>query len=303
MMLAHERSMRLPPWFKVRLTTSGQFKRVNSLIRANRLHTVCRSAACPNLTECWNAGTATFMLLGNVCTRACRFCNVPKGRPQGLDTEEPTRVAETVSALKLKYAVLTSVTRDDLEDGGSGVFAETVRAIRAKSPGCRVEVLVPDFQGAEASLLIVLDSNPDILNHNLETVPSLYAKVRPQADYLRSLDLLAKSAKYGAITKTGLMLGLGERMDEVRKVMGDIQSIGCSILTLGQYLQPGKNHLPVEKYYHPDEFAMLRDEAMAMGFKHVASGPLVRSSYHADRYGKDDDLMSNGSAAVFPKPM
>ena len=283
---AHERSKRLPPWFKVRLTTSDQFTQVNSLIRANRLHTVCRSAACPNQIECWNAGTATFMILGNVCTRGCRFCNVPKGRPKGLDTEEPARVAEAVTALKLKYAVITSVTRDDLVDGGAGLFAETVRAIRAKSPDCQVEVLIPDFQGVEASLLTVLDSNPDVLNHNIETVPSLYTKVRPHADYLRSLQVLARSAKYDAITKTGLMLGLGERLDEVRKVMGDLQSIGCSILTLGQYLQPSRKHLSVEKYYRPDEFTMLRDEAMSMGFHRVAAGPRVRSSYHAERYGK-----------------
>lgn len=284
-MQAHERSRRLPPWFKVRLTTSDKFKQVNSLIRANKLHTVCRSAACPNQTECWNAGTATFMILGNVCTRGCRFCNVPKGKPEGLDTEEPTRVAEAVNALKLKYAVITSVTRDDLEDGGAGIFAATVRAIRAKSPVCQVEVLIPDFQGTEASLLTVLDSNPDVLNHNLETVPSLYTKVRPHADYFRSLTVLTRSEKYGAITKSGLMLGLGEGMDEVRKVMGDLQSIGCSILTLGQYLQPSKEHLPVERYYRPDEFTMLRDEAMAMGFQRVVAGPLVRSSYHAAEHG------------------
>jgi len=284
-MQAHERSRRLPPWFKVRLTTNDQFKQINSLIRANKLHTVCRSAACPNQTECWNAGTATFMILGNVCTRGCRFCNIPKGKPEGLDTEEPTRIAEAVNALKLKYAVITSVTRDDLDDGGSGMFAETVRAIRSKSPDCQVEVLIPDFQGAEASLLTVLDSNPDVLNHNLETVPSLYTKVRPHADYFRSLTVLARSEKYGTITKTGLMLGLGESIDEVRKVMGDLQSIGCSILTLGQYLQPSKDHLPVEKYYRPDEFTMLRDEAIAMGFQRVVAGPLVRSSYHAAEHG------------------
>ena len=291
MMQAHERSKRLPPWFKVRLTTSDQFTQVNSLIRANRLHTVCRSAACPNQTECWNAGTATFMILGNVCTRLCRFCNVPKGRPEGLDTEEPARVAEAVKALKLQYAVITSVTRDDLEDGGAGIFAATVRAIRAKSPDCQVEVLIPDFQGAEASLLTVLDSHPDVLNHNIETVPSLYTKVRPHADYLRSLEVLARSAKYGAITKTGLMLGLGESMDEVRKVMGDLQSVGCTILTLGQYLQPSRKHLSVEKYYRPDEFTMLSEEAISMGFQSVAAGPRVRSSYHAERYGKNYDRM------------
>ena len=285
MMRAHERSGRLPPWFKVRLATSEQFMRVNSLVRANKLHTVCRSAACPNQTECWNSGTATFMILGNVCTRGCRFCNVPKGKPEGLDKEVPARVAEAVMALKLKYAVITSVTRDDLEDGGAGIFSETIRAIRAKSPGCQVEVLIPDFQGVETSLLTVLDSNPDVLNHNLETVPSLYTKVRPQADYLRSLEVLERSSKNGAITKTGLMLGLGESMDEVRRVMEDLQSIECSILTLGQYLQSSRQHLPVEKYYHPDEFAEFRNQALALGFRHVVAGPLVRSSYHAAKHG------------------
>jgi lipoyl synthase len=284
-MQAHEGYRRLPPWFKVRLTTSDKFKQVNSLIRTNKLHTVCRSAACPNQTECWNAGTATFMILGTVCTRGCRFCNVPKGKPEGLDTEEPARVAEAVNALKLKYAVITSVTRDDLEDGGARIFAATVQAIRAKSPVCQVEVLIPDFQGVEASLLTVLDSKPDVLNHNLETVPSLYTKVRPNADYFRSLTVLARSEKYGTITKTGLMLGLGESIDEVLKVMGDLQSIGCSILTLGQYLQPSKEHLPVEKYYRPDEFTMLRDEAITMGFQRVVAGPLVRSSYRAAEHG------------------
>jgi lipoic acid synthetase len=283
-MQARERTRRLPPWFKIRLTTSDQFTQVRSLVRANELHTVCQSAACPNQTECWNAGTATFMILGNVCTRGCRFCNVPKGRPEGLDTEEPGRVAEAVAALRLKYAVVTSVTRDDLEDGGAGVFAGTINAIRAKSPGCRVEVLIPDFQGSEASLRTVLDAEPDVLSHNIETVPSLYSRVRLQADYRRSLKVLTRAEKYGAITKSGLMLGLGESMDEVRRVMGDIRNVGCAILTLGQYLQPGKNHLPVEKYYHPDEFTLLRDEAMAMGFRYAVAGPLVRSSYHAGRY-------------------
>ena len=262
-----------------------QFMRVNSLVNANKLHTVCRSAACPNQTECWNAGTATFMILGNVCTRGCRFCNVPKGMPEGLDAEEPARIADAVKALKLRYAVITSVTRDDLEDGGSRIFSETVRAIRAVSPGCKVEVLIPDFQGSEASLLTVLDSNPDVLDHNLETVPSLYPTVRPQADYLRSLEVLARSEKFGSITKTGLMLGLGETKEEVLKVMRDLRIIGCSILTIGQYLQPSRKHLPVERYYHPGEFALFRDQALALGFRHVMAGPLARSSYHAAEHG------------------
>ena len=276
---------RLPPWFKIRLRAGGQLNTVRSLILTNKLHTVCQSAACPNQTECWNAGTATFMVLGNVCTRGCRFCNVPKGVPHGMDQDEPDRVADAVAALKLKYAVVTSVTRDDLVDGGAEIFARTIQAIRLKSPECRVEVLIPDFQGSEPSLRIVLGAKPDILNHNLETVPSLYSRVRPQADYRRSLGLLSRAGDSGAVTKTGLMLGLGEEKEELLAVMRDLRGIGCSILTLGQYLQPGKTHLAVEKYYHPDEFTVLRDQALALGFRHVVAGPLVRSSYHAEKYG------------------
>jgi lipoic acid synthetase len=254
-------------------------------IKTNNLNTVCRSAACPNQAECWDAGTAAFMILGNICTRSCRFCNVLKGTPEVLDLDEPNRVALAVAALRLNYAVVTSVTRDDLEDGGAELFAATIRAIRAKTPGCRVEILVPDFQGSDGSLRAVLDADPDVLNHNLETVPSLYSRVRPQADYQRSLGLLSRSKSYGAVTKTGLMLGLGEELDEVRLVMNDLLKIGCNILTIGQYLQPNKGALPVEKYYHPDEFSKLREEALAMGFRHVEAGPLVRSSYHAGKYG------------------
>jgi lipoic acid synthetase len=276
---------RLPPWFKIQLTAGEQLTTIRSLIKTKKLHTVCRSASCPNQTECWNAGTATFMILGNLCTRRCRFCNVPKGVPEGLDRDEPNRVADAVAALKLKYAVVTSVTRDDLVDGGAEIFAETIRAIRAKSPGCRVEVLIPDFQGSEESLRTVLDAKPDILNHNLETVQSLYSRVRPQADYRRSLLLLSRAGADGAVTKTGLMLGLGEAREEILEVMGDLREVGCSILTLGQYLRPGKTHLPVEKYYHPDEFAELRDQALSLGFRHIVAGPLVRSSYHAEKYG------------------
>ncbi len=286
-MQAREKPGRLPQWFKIRLTRSDQFTLVRSLIRTNNLHTVCQSAACPNQTECWNAGTATFMILGNRCTRGCRFCNVQKGRPKGLDAKEPGRVADAVATLRLKYAVVTSVTRDDLEDGGAKVFAQTIKAIRAKSPDCRVEVLIPDFQGSEVSLRTVLNAKPDVLSHNIETVPSLYSRVRPQADYRRSLNVLSRAQKYGAVTKSGLMLGLGEGLDEVRRVMGDLYSVKCTILTLGQYLQPSINHLPVEKYYHPDEFAELRYQALDLGFTHVAAGPLVRSSYQAEAYGRE----------------
>jgi lipoic acid synthetase len=224
------------------------------------------------------------MILGNTCTRNCRFCGVPKGSPQGLDLDEPDRVAQAVSSLQLKYVVITSVTRDDLEDGGARLFAETITAIRTKTAACRVEVLVPDFKGSENSLRTVLDASPAVLNHNIETVPELYPTVRPQADYQRSLALLASAHAHGSPTKSGLMLGLGESMHEIREVMRDLRSIHCSFLTLGQYLQPSKKHLPVEKYYHPDEFAKLRDEAMELGFQFVAAAPLARSSYHAEEY-------------------
>ncbi|MEK6698677.1 MAG: lipoyl synthase [Nitrospirota bacterium] len=279
-----ERPKRLPPWFKVRLTTNERFAAVRNLVRDNGLHTVCRSAACPNRNECWNAGTATFMILGNVCSRGCRFCNVPQGAPSGPDHGEPGRVADAVAALHLSYAVVTSVTRDDLPDGGAGIFAETIRSIREKSPGCRVEVLIPDLQGSFESLGTVLDAFPDVLNHNLETVPSLYPRVRPQADYGRSRELLKQARLSGAVTKSGLMLGLGESLSEVRVVMNDLRMTGCEILTLGQYLQPNKRALSVEKYYHPDEFAQLKNEALGLGFRQVVAGPLVRSSYHAGEY-------------------
>ena len=272
---------RLPPWFKVRLSTNERASHVRRLIRENNLHTVCKSAACPNQTECWNAGTATFMILGNVCTRGCRFCNVPKGTPSGLDADEPRRVAHAVAELDLSYAVVTSVTRDDLADGGSGIFAETIREIRKLSPECKVEVLIPDFQGSESALRSVLEASPDVLNHNIETVPSLYSRVRPQADYERSVALLSRAEAYGATTKSGLMLGLGESIDEVRSVMHDLRAAGCDMLTIGQYLQPGKIHLPVMKYYSPEEFKYLQQEALSRGFRRVASGPMVRSSYHA----------------------
>ena len=276
---------RLPPWFRIRLAAGGRLMDVRNLVRNNDLHTVCQSASCPNRMECWNEGTATFLILGNVCTRGCRFCNVPKGAPEGLDLDEPNRVALAVAALHLNYAVITSVTRDDLADGGAAIFAETIKAVREQVPGCRVEVLIPDFQGSEAALGAVLRAAPDVLNHNLETVPSLYARVRPRADYPRSLQLLERARAYGAATKTGLMLGLGENLDEVRSVLHDIKRAGCSVLTLGQYLRPGKSHLPVEKYYHPAEFDALRKEALALGIRHVVAGPLVRSSYRAGEQG------------------
>jgi lipoyl synthase len=279
-----KRRNRLPAWFKIRFTTGDGFKNVQKQIHSNKLHTVCRSAACPNQSECWNAGTATFMILGDVCTRSCRFCSIQKGMPDGIDQEEPERVARAVAELNLNYAVITSVTRDDLPDGGAELFAATIKAIRKASPDCRVEVLIPDFRGSAESLETVLSASPDVLNHNLETVPSLYSLVRPQALYNRSLELLSRARQCGSTTKTGLMLGLGEGTAEVRSVMHDLRSVDCQILTLGQYLQPSRNHLPVETYYSPDEFASLREEALSIGFKHIVAGPLVRSSYHANSY-------------------
>ena len=276
---------RLPPWFRTSLSTGVRFAKVNNRVRQNRLHTVCESAACPNRNECWNAGTATFLVLGDRCTRSCRFCNIPSGAPSPVDNDEPQRVANAVAALGLRYAVVTSVTRDDLTDGGAEHFAETIRAIRRTTPDCRVEVLVPDFKGARTSLETVLQACPDVLNHNLETVPSLYPRVRPQADYGRSLLLLRRAKDRGAVTKSGLMLGLGEGGDEVRSVLKDLRRVGCDILTVGQYLRPSQRHLPVERYYQPEEFAAVRSEAMVMGFPKVAAGPLVRSSYHAEQHG------------------
>ncbi len=287
-MPSEKTTKRLPAWFKIRLTTTKQSTLVRTVLQDKKLHTVCRSAACPNQTECWNAGTATFLILGNRCTRNCGFCTVPKGNPGPADLDEPRRVAEAVSALGLRYAVVTSVTRDDLHDGGASLFAGTIRAIRSASPGCRIEVLIPDFQGSEAALTTVLSAGPDVLNHNLETVPSLYSRVRPQADYRRSLELLKRAASKGFVTKSGLMLGLGEGREELFHVMQDLRDTGCSILTLGQYLRPGKTHLPVEKYYEPGEFDDFRTHGTNLGFREVVAGPLVRSSYHAEKYGSRD---------------
>ena len=281
---AGRETKRLPSWIKIRLTTNERLADVRRLIRNNHLNTVCQSAACPNQTECWNSGTATFLILGNICTRRCRFCNVPKGKPEGLDSDEPKRVAKVVELLQLNYAVVTSVTRDDLPDGGAAIFSETIKAIRSSAPNCRIEVLIPDFQGSEASLHTVLQAGPDVLNHNIETVPVLYPSVRPLADYQRSLTVLARTGSYGSsLVKSGLMLGLGETKENLRAVMMDLRNAHCDILTLGQYLQPTKNHLPVKRFYHPDEFSDLRTQGYEMGFRHVVAGPLVRSSYHAEQ--------------------
>jgi lipoic acid synthetase len=274
---------RHPDWIKVRAPGGGDYAQTRATVRELQLHTVCEEAQCPNLAECWGHRTATFMLLGDVCTRNCGYCAVAHGRPTPVDTDEPGRVAEGVERLGLQHVVITSVDRDDLEDGGAAHFAATARAVKERRPDCKVEVLTPDFQGSSAALDTVVDAPIDVFNHNTETVPSLYRRARPGGRYDRSLALLerAKRRRADLLTKTGLMLGLGEPENEVLKVFEDLAAVGCDILTLGQYLQPTRRHLAVERYLHPDEFAELRRRAMALGFRHVESGPLVRSSYHA----------------------
>ena len=274
---------RHPEWIKVKAPSGQTFFETKRLVSDLRLHTVCEEAHCPNVGECWGHRTATFMLLGDVCTRNCGFCAVRHGRPQAVDPREPERVAEGVTRLGLRHVVVTSVDRDDLPDGGAGHFARTAQAIKARRPDCRVEVLVPDFKGDPLAVQTVVDAPIDIFNHNTESVPRLYKRVRPGAQYERSLALLrqAKERRPDVLTKTGLMLGLGEESDEVQAVFGDLQSAGCDILTLGQYLRPSAAHLPVERYLTPAEFTALRQDALRFGFRHVESGPLVRSSYHA----------------------
>lgn len=272
-----------PEWIRAPARTGENYQQVRALIEGLRLHTVCESAACPNAGECWNHRTATFMILGNVCTRRCGFCAVSKGAPLPVDYDEPRRVAEAAATLGLKYAVITSVNRDDRKDGGAELFALTIRAIRERIPGCKVEVLIPDFQGSHAAMDIVMEAAPDVLNHNIETVPRLYRQVRLGARYERSLDILAyaKQLRPDIPTKSGIMLGLGETLEEVHQVMRDLHAHHVDILTIGQYLRPSPKHLPVIRYVHPDEFAGLARLGRQMGFAHVESGPLVRSSYHA----------------------
>lgn len=272
-----------PAWLRVRAPGSPGYRRLKRLVREQRLHTVCEEAGCPNIGECWQHGTATFMILGSVCTRACAYCNVEHGRPGPVDPAEPARVAEAVRTLDLDHAVITSVDRDDLDDSGAGVFADTVAAIRARSPACRIETLVPDFGGSTAALDTVLAAGPDILNHNLETVRGQYRRARPGGSYDRALRLLAHAGRRraAAATKSGLMVGLGETRDELLTALADLRQAGCDIVTIGQYLRPSLAHLPVARYYDPAEFASLGRAAAALGFGHVESGPLVRSSYHA----------------------
>lgn len=276
------RRERRPEWLKARIPSGENYAKIKGLIDRNKLHTVCEEARCPNMGECWNHGTATFMILGDICTRSCGFCAVTTGRPTELDAGEPRRVAEAVQTMGIRHAVVTSVNRDELYDGGAQIFAETIREIRTLCPQTKVEVLIPDFKGDEFALNIVLDAFPDVLNHNTETVPRLYPVVRPQAKYERTLELLDRAKRRGFLTKSGLMVGIGEKTGEVDDVIRDLGSIKCDILTIGQYLQPTKNHLPVDRFVHPDEFAEWKKFGLSLGFRHVESGPLVRSSYHAE---------------------
>ena len=275
-----------PDWLKVRLPTGPTYEKLRRLMRSKELHTVCEEAHCPNMAECWGAGTATFMILGDTCTRSCGFCAVKSGRPGVVDAEEPRRVGEAVAQMGLGHAVVTSVNRDELPDGGAEIFAETIREIRRQSPDTTVEVLIPDFVGRPESLDAVLAARPEILNHNVETVPRLYPRVRPQARYERSLEVLRRTKERAPelVCKSGIMVGLGETRDEVVATMRDIAAQGTDILTVGQYLRPSPMHLPIERYWTPSEFDQLRDAGMTMGFRHVEAGPLVRSSYHAERH-------------------
>jgi len=278
-------SQRKPEWLKVRFPGGPEYLRLKGLMRQQRLHTVCEEARCPNIGECWEAGTATFMILGDTCTRACAFCAVKSGRPLPLDMGEPLRVAQAVRRMGVRHAVVTSVNRDDEPDGGAAIFAATIRWVRRLSPGTSVEVLIPDFEGNWEALATVMAARPEILNHNTETVPRLYRRVRPKARYERTLELLRRAREMApdGITKTGVMVGLGETRHELLAVMADLAGVGCDVLTVGQYLRPSLKHAPVERYYPPEEFEELAEEGRRLGLRHVEAGPLVRSSYHAER--------------------
>ncbi|MDQ1911989.1 lipoyl synthase [Paenibacillus sp. GD4] len=274
---------RKPDWLKIKLTTGENYKELKQMMRTKTLHTVCEEAKCPNIHECWANRTATFMILGDICTRACRFCAVKSGLPTELDLQEPERVAEAAEQMGLRHVVVTSVARDDLQDGGASIFAETIRAIRKRLPFSGVEVLIPDFMGNEDSLRMVLEAKPDILNHNVETVERMSDRVRSKAKYSRSLELLRRSKEIAPSipTKSSIMLGVGEEWPEILQTMDDLRAVDCNIMTIGQYLQPTLQHLPVKQFYTPEQFAELKEEGMKRGFSHVESGPLVRSSYHA----------------------
>ena len=276
--------IRKPKWLKVKLPTGENYKKVRALVSEHKLHTICESGSCPNMGECWGEGTATFMILGNICTRSCGFCNVATGRPEEVDTFEPGRVAQSVKLMGVKHGVITSVDRDDLKDGGSDIWAQTIRAIRHQSPTTTLETLIPDFAGKWENLQVIIDVAPEIVSHNLETVRRLTKSVRIQAKYDRSLEVLFRLKKGGMRTKSGVMLGLGETQEEVIETMQDLRSVEVDILTLGQYLQPSPKHLPVEEFITPERFEEYRILGLEMGFRYVESGPLVRSSYHAEKH-------------------
>jgi len=275
---------KLPPWLKVSMPGSPRYLELKQLMRGHQLNTVCEEAHCPNIGECWGRGTATFMILGEICTRRCHYCAVTTGRPQGLDLQEPGRLAETVKKMGLRYCVITSVNRDDLADGGAFIFAACINRIRQDSPDCKIEVLIPDFAGSRDALARVMDARPDVLNHNIESTKRVFPRVRPKGDYRRSLDLLAeaKDLDSSAVTKSGIIVGMGETVAEVVETMQDLREVECDLLTIGQYLRPSAKHIAIDRFYHPTEFADLARIGEEMGFRHVASGPLVRSSYHAD---------------------
>ena len=278
-----QRPGRLPEWFKVPAPGSERYRKLKALVDGNSLHTVCEEARCPNIGDCWDRGTATFMILGDTCTRACRYCAVKTGDPGGVvDAFEPLRVARAVRNMDIRYAVITSVDRDDLPDGGAGIFARTIGAIRHSTPDVRVEVLIPDFGGNWAALQTVINAAPDVLNHNIESVPRVFRTVRPRGNYWQSLELLERARRAGMRTKSGIMVGLGETREELLSTMDDLAGVGCGIVTIGQYLRPTPSHVPLDRYYTPEEFAELKGQGMARGFTHVESGPLVRSSYHAE---------------------
>lgn len=279
-------SRRKPDWLKIRLPMSSGFAEVKSIIREHKLHTICTSGDCPNMGECWDAGTATFMILGDICTRACKFCAVKTGKPMEVDLAEPLKLAESIRLLKLKHCVVTSVDRDDLEDGGAGIWAESIRQIKRLNPGTTIEVLIPDFQANKKHIQLLIDEKPEIISHNLETVRRLTPLVRSRAEYDRSLEVIEYISKSGIRSKSGIMLGIGERTDEIVETMKDLRSVGCEVMTIGQYLQPGLKNLEVLEYVKPEQFTEYKRIGLEMGFRFVESGPLVRSSYHAEKHVK-----------------
>ncbi len=283
---------RLPEWFKVPMPGGSNYRQLKRLMRSSELHTVCEEARCPNIGDCWERRSATFMILGDICTRACRYCAVTTGRPSGLDVGEPQRLAKTVKRMGLNYCVITSVNRDDLADGGALIFAMCIREIRKVLPTCRVEVLIPDFEGSDLALRRVLEAGPAVLNHNIESVRQIFPKVRPRGDYEQSLRLLRRSKEIAPDipTKSGIIVGMGEAASDVVETMKDLRAVGCDLLTIGQYLRPSKDHLPIDRFYTPSEFDELAAVGKSLGFKHVASGPLVRSSYHADEQHDAADI-------------